>query len=270
MFTPMAPAATLTPWMMTSPPHPARTSSQRSTKRSSKDCLLEAVLTDPQVTASYAADMASFCAMRQTGRRRPAPDRRAGAARHAHRDRTACPRRPPRRPYGPVRRCQRLRGLHRALPGEDGPDPGGQRRRPDRRRRARCGQRRPLARRRRTGPVLPARPLQLGTVHHRRQHRHRVRRPVLRQVRGHRRIRPRPRRGPRRRAAAAHRLYAPPRASPGTTSPACSSAPRAASASSSRPYSRCVPRRPGSSRSPPSSPRPRPPARPCAPSWRPV
>ncbi len=45
-------------------------------------------------------------------------------------------------------------------------------------------QRHALPRGERTRPVLPARPLQLGDVHHRRQHRYHLRRPVLRQVRG--------------------------------------------------------------------------------------
>ncbi len=59
-----------------------------------------------------------------------------------------------------------------------------------------------LPRGERTRALLPARPLQLGGVLHRREHRHRLRRPVLRQVRRHRRVRPRPGRRPRRRAAA--------------------------------------------------------------------
>ena len=56
-----------------------------------------------------------------------------------------------------------------------------------------------------TGPVLPAGPVELGAVHDRRQHRHRRGRPVLREVRRHRRVRTRPRSRARRRTAADHR-----------------------------------------------------------------
>ena len=55
------------------------------------------------------------------------------------------------------------------------------------------------------GPLLPARPRELGVLHHRRQRRHQRRRPVLREVRRHRRLRPRPPGGAPRRRGDPHR-----------------------------------------------------------------
>ncbi len=74
---------------------------------------------------------------RRPRRGRAAAHGRTGPARDAHRHRAARPGRPAGRPHRAVRRGQRLRRLHRALPDEDGPDPGDQPGRPRRRRRAR-------------------------------------------------------------------------------------------------------------------------------------
>ena len=101
------------------------------------------------------------------------------------------------------------------------------------------GQRPPPRRGRRAGPLVPAGPGQLALVDHRRQRRHERRRRLLREVRRDRRLRPRAPGGHRARASWSGSDAGPPRASPATTSPRCSSARRARSASSPRSPSGC-------------------------------
>ena len=86
-------------------------------------------------------------------------------------------------------------------------------------RRARRDQRRPVARGRRRRAVLPAGPVLVGAVDDRRQPRHQRRRAVLREVRRHGRLRPRPRGRARRAARWSASAAGPPRAWPATTSP---------------------------------------------------
>ena len=115
------------------------------------------------------------------------------------------PGRAARCPQRPVRRRQRHRRLHPAQPREDEPGPRDRRRQPDRRHPARHLQRRPVPRGRRAGTVLSARPVELGVLLDRRQHLDQLRRPVLRQVRRHDRLRARPRGRAGRRRDPAHR-----------------------------------------------------------------
>ena len=79
--------------------------------------------------------------------------------------------------------------------------------------------------------VVPARPGELPHLDDRRQRRHQRRRHLLREIRSHRRLRARHDRGAGRRLRRAARARAPPKASPGTTSPLSWSARRAPSAS---------------------------------------
>ena len=165
----------------------------------------DSVLLDPDVTAAYARDQAMLApagtpaavvlprstadvvaVMQVASRARGA----GGAA---------------RRRIGAGRRQQRRRRRHHAGHDPDGRRPRGRAGRPARRRPAGRGEQGAAGRRRRLRAVLSAGPLQLRLVHDRRQPRPELRRPVLRQVRRHHRLRARPGGGPRRRAGAAHR-----------------------------------------------------------------
>ena len=97
---------------------------------------------------------------------------------------------------------------------------------------------------RRARPLVPAGPGQLALVDDRRQRRHQRRRAVLRQVRRHPRLRARPGGRHRHRRARSGSAAAPPRASPATTWPGCSSAPRAPSGWSPRSPCGCARPRP--------------------------
>lgn len=143
----------------------------------------EALITDPDVTASYAHDMASFCAAGT-----PAVvvlPRTVEQVQHVMRTATAL-----RVPVVPQGARTGLSGAANATDGcvvlslvkmdrilEISPV--------DRIAVVEPGVVNAVLSRacERTRAVLPAGPLQLGDVHHRRQHRHRVRRPVLREVR---------------------------------------------------------------------------------------
>ena len=140
------------------------------------------------------------------GRVRPRPRRRPtagdrGGRRHG---RGLCPARgagrAPRSRDGPVGRCERGRGRHRAVHRADAPHRRDRRRRAARGRAAGRGQRRAARRGRRARPLVPARPRERPLVDDRRERRHQRRRPVLRQVRRHARLcaRPRGRHGVRR------------------------------------------------------------------------
>ena len=146
----------------------------------------------------------------------PARDR-PGPARHAGRVEV-------RRPGGAAGCAQRAVGrgvgdrrLHPAQPREDARRPRDRRRQPDRRHPAGHLQRRPVPAGRRARAVLPARPVELGVLLDRRQRLDQLRRPLLRQVRRHHRLRARARGRDGRRRDPADRPSHRQRVSPGTT-----------------------------------------------------
>ena len=102
---------------------------------------------------------------------------------------------------GSVRRRERDRRFGDHQLRADERDPADRPRGAARGRAARCDQRRPAGRGRRTRPLVPARSRQLAVVDHRRQRRHQRRRRLLRQVRRHPRLRPGARGGHRHRRA---------------------------------------------------------------------
>lgn len=100
----------------------------------------------------------------------------------------------PGRRVGTLRRLERRRRRHRPVAGADARDRG-RHLVPGRRGRAGCAQRRGQGGVRRARPVVPARPVVVRDLLDRRQRRDQRRRPVLRQVRRHHRLRARARRG---------------------------------------------------------------------------